>query len=277
MSTQAEQIEEIVEERVRYFANRFRNRHEGEVDDPEGIINRKIHNVFLAELDEELQYYAALVRSFDSTLGNMIEKMAIDIAEIEYDVNQSVTGPLTTAQTNYIAGLLEKYKRGDAAPSIEDYQELRAMYEEQDVENVRHESDYHLIDKDTGVRYLVELKIGGDLDNKKARSEKEALLEQYAILCNTLEDQGVHIRFGTAYNRFGEGADWEQGRVRQFFADEELLIGQDFWNFICQSESGYQDVLSAYRNNSHLIMDALQSIKETYLGESQRGIDQYSR
>lgn len=268
MPAQRDEIEEIVEERVSHFADRFRKRHERAVDDPDGIINRKINNIFLAELDQELQYYAALVRSFDSTLGNMIEKMAIDIAELEYEVTQSVKGPLTTAQTNFIAELLEKYKGRRATPAVDDYQELRAMYDGRDIENVRHESDYHLIDKRSGERYLVELKIGGDLDNKKARSEKEALLEQYAILCNTLDDEGVHIRFGTAYNRFGEGAEWEQGRVRQYFADDELLIGQDFWNFICQSEDGYQNVLAAYQNNSYLIMEALESIKETYLGES---------
>jgi hypothetical protein len=43
-----------------------------------------------------------------------------------------------------------------------------------------------LKDEETGRHYLIELKIGGDLDNKKVRAEKEALLEQYAILVNTL-------------------------------------------------------------------------------------------
>jgi hypothetical protein len=56
-------------------------------------------------------------------------------------------------------------------------------------------------------RETAALKIGGDLDNKKARSEKQALLEQYAILCNTLGSADkVSIPFATAYNRFGEGA-----------------------------------------------------------------------
>ena len=36
-------------------------------------------------------------------------------------------------------------------------------------ETKRHESDYYLLDKETGMHYLIELKIGGDLDNKKAR------------------------------------------------------------------------------------------------------------
>lgn len=265
MPAHPDQINSVVEDRVAYFADRFRKRHEREVDDPDGVINSKINNIFLAELDEELQYYSAIVRSFDSTLGNMIESLAIDIAELEYEVDQSVEGPMTTRQTNFIAELLEAYKSGQKTPSVSDYQQLRSMYDGREVEHKRHESDYRLIDQQTGDRYLVELKIGGDLDNKKARSEKVALLEQYTILCNTLNDEGVHVRFGTAYNKDGEGNRWRQGRVRQYFAEDELLIGKEFWNFICNSKTGYRDVLRAYQQNSHLIMDALESIKQTYL------------
>ena len=54
------------------------------------------------------------------------------------------------------------------------------------------------------MHYLIELKIGGDLDNKKARSEKEALLEQYCILANSLgSEKNIRICFATAYNRYG--------------------------------------------------------------------------
>ena len=72
--------------------------------------------------------------------------------------------------------------------------------------------------------------------------------------------------FATAYNRFGEGKPWQQQRVRQFFADNELLIGRDFWNFICQDDSGYDWVMEAYRSNVSHISEALDSIKNTYLG-----------
>ena len=54
-------------------------------------------------------------------------------------------------------------------------------------------------------------------------------------------------------------------QARQFFADEELLIGCDFWNFICHSDQGYRWVLDAYRESAHLITAALDSIKHTYL------------
>ncbi len=134
-------------------------------------------------------------------------------------------------------------------------------------EAARHESDYYLQDEATGHHHLIELKIGGDLDNKKARSEKQALLEQYAILCNTLGSaEKVSIRFATAYNRFGEGAPWRQERGRQFFADDELLIGRDFWNFVCKSDTGYDIVLDEYKKNASAIVAALGKVKVAYLG-----------
>jgi len=114
---------------------------------------------------------------------------------------------------------------------------------------------------------LIELKIGGDLDNKKARSEKEAILEQFAILSNVLPPKtDIKIFFATAYNRYGEAKPWRQERVRQFFASDELLIGKDFWNFVCRSDEGYKTVLEAYRESAPIIKQALDSIKKAYLG-----------
>jgi len=263
-----EAIRSIVHASVESFAVGFQGRHEGELEDPEGTLNMKIHNVFIAVLGPEIQYYTALVRSLDSSLGNMLEKMAINIAKLSYEVRQSVEGPLSLKQTRDIAELLEKYKRREITPpSIEDYQLLRVKPEEQLLVTKRHDSDYYLIDRNTNNNYLIELKIGGDLDNKKARSEKEALLEQYAILSNTLpEKANIRVFFATAYNRFGEGRPWKQERVRQYFSDNELLIGKDFWDFVCKSNEGYNIVLEAYKEKAGLIKSSLDSIKKIYLG-----------
>lgn len=163
--------------------------------------------------------------------------------------------------------MLEKYKRREITPHAKDYAILRKRPESRRTPVKRHDSDYYLINKATGEHVLIELKIGGDLDNKKARSEKEAILEQYAILSNTLPaNTPIRIFFATAYNRFGEGKPWRQERVRQFFAEDELLVGADFWNFICQSPKGYEWVLAEYRANSRLIVGALDAIKKLYLG-----------
>ena len=230
----------------------------------------KIHNVFIAELGADIQYYSALARSLDSSLGNMLEKMAIQIAKLHYDVSQHVEGPIYQEQTDYIAELLESYKNTKGAnhrkPLIADYLGISKKRSKHSLHSKRHESDYYLKDPKTGMHYLIELKIGGDLDNKKARSEKEALLEQYCILANTLgSEDNIKICFATAYNRYGEGNPWKQGRVLQFFSEEELLISSKFWNLVCKSDNGYEIVIDEYKKNAHLIIEALAKIKSAYL------------
>ena len=261
-------VRALVRSSVESYALGFKARHEAERDDPEGTINMKIHNVFIAVLGPEIQYYTALVRSLDSSLGNMLEGLAMNIARLSFEVHKSVEGSLGMAQTAGIAALLERYKRHEKAHEVADYQFLRERPATGMVTK-RHDSDYYLVDRDHGHHHLIELKIGGDLDNKKARSEKEAILEQYAILCNGLgEHDTVRVYFATAYNRFGEGRPWRQERVRQFFADEEFLIGRDFWDFVCQDPKGYEVVLEAYKHNAHLIRRCLEEIRGVYLGES---------
>lgn len=260
-------IRSIVSGTVKSYANGFSTRHLAEVDDDNGVINMKIHNVFIAALGPEIQYYSALARSLDSSLGNMLEGMAISIAELNYKVSQHVEGILYKEQTDYIAELLEQYKRGTnrKIPQIEDYHGISQR--NGTAETKRHESDYYLVDEETGMHYLIELKIGGDLDNKNARSEKEALLEQYCILTNQLGEDKVKILFATAYNRYGEGQPWKQGRVRQFFCEKELCISRDFWNLVCKSDKGYDIVIDEYKKNAHFINDALDEIKNAYLPE----------
>ncbi len=259
-------IRSLVQTAVQSYAAGFEARHIHELNDPNGTINMKVHNVFIAVLGPEVQYYSALVRSFDSSLGDMLEGLAISIAKLSYKVERKVEGTLSSQQTSEIARILEEYRRRVKRPEVGDYVGLVAM-RGGGTQAARHESDYYLQDESSGHHYLIELKIGGDLDNKKARSEKQALLEQYAILCNTLGSADkVSIHFATAYNRFGEGVPWRQERVRQFFADAELLIGREFWNFVCKSDTGYDLVLDEYKKNAGVIVDALARVKVAYLG-----------
>lgn len=258
-------IRAIVKSHVESYALGFADRHIIEFDDAEGTINMKIHNVFIAALGADIQYYSALSRSLDSSLGNMLEKMAINIASLHYTVSQHVEGEIYKEQTEYIATILEEYKRHARKPALTDYVGITKQTNK-NIINKRHESDYYLIDEENGMHYLIELKIGGDLDNKKARSEKEALLEQYCILANSLgSEEKIKIYFATAYNRYGEENPWKQSRVLQFFSEEELKIGKDFWNMVCKTDKGYDIVLDEYKKNAYFIVDALNKIKKVYL------------
>ena len=114
---------------------------------------------------------------------------------------------------------------------------------------------------------MIELKASGDLDNKKARAEKSALLEEFFLLKNQLRDDPtakIKLFFGTAYNKYGEGNQWRQERVRQFFAEEELLIGREYWNFVCNDNSGFDIVFGQYKKSADKIREALTKIKGMY-------------
>lgn len=257
-------IRAIVESSVSNFADAFAGRHVIEYSSPKGTINMKLCNIFIAALSKEIQYYSTLSRSFDSALGTMLENMAKSIARLKYSVSNFVKGELYSEQINYVAELLDKYKDHKNKPKVSDYDCLSTLRGNAVVK--RRKSDYYLIDKETNHHYLIELKIGCDLDTKKARSEKEALLEQYCILCNNLgSNENVSIHLATAYNRYGEGSPWTQSQVLQFFSREELLISADFWNLICKRKDGFDIVISEYQKQAHLINEALNRIKSLYL------------
>jgi hypothetical protein len=263
--SQEGQIRAIVRNKVKGFAVGFQDRHMSDIDDPDGVINSKVHNIFIAALGNEVRFYSSLVRSLDSSLGSIIESMALEIADAHFIVTQQVKGRLYIEQTRTISDLLQDYHARRRKPSSEDYKHLRTLNNGA-VHEKRHASDYLLQDKKSGDCHLIELKLGGDLDNKKARSEKEALLEQYCILANESSSKTkIYLHFATAYNKYGEGKSWKQERVLQFFSTDELLISGDFWNFLAQDNDGFNVVLDEYKKQVHLIISALDKLKKSYV------------
>lgn len=95
-------IRAVVRQAIEAYASGFSDRHLAELHDENGTINMKIHNVFIATLGAEIQYYSALARSLDSSLGNMLEKMAINIASLNYEISQHVEGIIYQSQTDYM-------------------------------------------------------------------------------------------------------------------------------------------------------------------------------
>ena len=152
-------------------------------------------------------------------------------------------------------------------PKIQDYTSLQA-YKPENIDSFKkkHVTDNHFYNRDTKEHFVIELKAGGDLDIKKAKSEKEALLDEYFILKNALldDEETVKIYLATAYNMYGEDNEWRQERVKQYFSDDELLIGKQYWNFVCDDENGYNIIIDEYKICSKYILDALERIKQAY-------------
>ena len=264
-------IEQIIDVSIKTFAEGFRLKHHSQVNAPEGVINAKKNNCFIAELGQEFMFYSAFVRSFDSSFGRVLEGIGNAIAKLSYEVKGNLASYLLPQQTQHMDFMISEYEK-NIKPAISDYSTFSWM-KPNDVRSFSktHVTDHYFYNRHKNEHYLIELKAGGDLDNKKAKSEKQALLQEYFILKNSLAEQQntpakIFIFLGTAYNMFGEGNYWKQDRVRQFFAADELLIGKDYWNFVCDDDNGFDLIMCQYKKSALHIKKALADIKEMYFG-----------
>lgn len=259
-------INEIIDSSMKSFADGFEVRHTSEVNDPNGVINSKKNNVFMAELGEEFMFYSAFVRSFDSSFGNVLENIGNAIAKLSYEVKGRIESYLLPQQTQHIDYLITSYN-DHVLPQKEDYENF-SWVKPRDITSymTSHETDNYFYNPAKKEHYIIELKAGGDLDNKKSKAEKIELLREYFLLKNKIIDTGENIKvlFATAYNKFGEGNEWKQGQVKQYFDERELLIGKDYWNFVCNDEDGFKIVFEQYKKSANYIKEAIKSIKTLY-------------
>ncbi len=262
-----QQIREKVRRNIKEFVDKFETRYMKELNDPTGVINSKRNNAFVSQLGNEFMFYSAFCRSFDSSFGKVLEKLSNDVATISYEVvTENISSYLLPEQIQRKSNILNEYDK-HVQPMIQDYTSLQA-YKPKNIDSFKkkHVTDNHFYKPETKEHFIIELKAGGDLDIKKARSEKEALLDEYYILKNSLEnsEESVRIYLATAYNMFGENSDWNQERVKQYFSEEELLIGKQYWNFVCDDDEGYDIIINEYKLCSVYIIEALNRIKKAY-------------
>jgi hypothetical protein len=263
-------IRSIVDTAVKVFADTFSEKHISQASDPDGVINSKKNNCFMAALGDDFMIYSALSRSFDSSFGTMLETMGRNIARLSYQVLDDIDSILLPEQDQHIRNIISSYDRRDEYPKVSHYDSFTAIIPKvTDSYRQTHKTDNFFYDENSDTYYIIELKAGGDLDNKKAKSEKSEILREYFMLRNKIamssdKTSKVKIFFATAYNRYGEGQEWKQERVLQYFSRDELLIGRNYWNFICGSENGFDIVIEQYQKSSIKIREAISNIKAAY-------------
>jgi len=261
------EIRDIIDIEIEDFIEKFEDKHKKEVKNPKGVINMKKNNFLIAEASPEFLFYNGLSRSFDSRLGHALQNIGNRIAGLTYEVRSNINGYILPDQYQCINSLLHNYQTNNAKPEISHYNTFTCI-KPKNIESHKRSlvTDNYFYDKKNRKHYLIELKASGRIDIKKSKSEKMSLLEQYFLLKNSLEgtNETVEIFFGTGYNRFGEGNEWKQDTVLRFFAQDELLIGKDYWNFCCGSQQGFEIVFDQYKKNAPKITKSLQKIKETY-------------
>jgi hypothetical protein len=213
MISKEKTIRQLVKTAVDTYASVFEMRHIAEYEDPEGTINMKIHNVFIAALGSEIQYYTALVRSLDSSLGNMLEIIAMNIAGLFYTVSQSVEGTLENSRQS--------------------------------------KGIYYLKDEKNKEYYIININNENDINRKKAYYLKKRLMEKYWILSNSIPDE-VKIRtyISLVSNDFCDIRQGGKEVLKKYFTSSQLMKSESFWNFVCKSKKGYNIVRDEY--NKHI-------------------------
>ena len=233
-----ERIRKAVDSRIKEFADNLEKRYIKELNDPNGVINSKKNNVFIKTLGDEFIFNSAFCRSFDSSFGNVLEALANDVAEVSFDViTENISSYLLPQQTQHIDYIMADYEKHAKTPEISDYSKFDAFIPQ-------NTSSY----------------------TKRKKKKKMELLKEYFILKNELvgTDETVKIFFATAYNKNGEDNEWKQERVRQFFAEDELLIGKKYWNFVCDDEEGFNIIYDQYKISCQHILASLEKIKSLY-------------
>ena len=119
-------IQQIVDSSIKSFADGFELRYNSEVNQPNGVINSKKNNCFIAELGKEFMFYSAFVRSFDSSLGKVLEKMGNSIAKLSYQVNGRIDSYLLPQQSQHMDFLMTEYEN-HVIPKIKDYSDFSGV------------------------------------------------------------------------------------------------------------------------------------------------------
>ncbi len=201
--------------------------------------------------------YAALQRSLETKAGTTYEQVAREVGALSYEVTDRVpTDALSDQQQagimRVMAMLDEKWPvTGDPA-ELADRKETRhpmdynAIFERQFLSK-----DERIVDgqftADDGTHHLVQIKASGKLNKAGSRAEKLELLTVATGYLNHLQttEHGEHrvdIHLCTALD--GDTRNVSQW-VRQYWDDDELMLGRHFWGFITQLEDGAEVVLRA--------------------------------
>lgn len=186
-------------------------------------------------------------RSRSSKWGSAFHKLAPEICKTilssEEEMLTTIEGPIYKAQLYKVSDLIQMYRNGKV-PSSSDYQCLRhSGYKQDGASEDHYKSDICILDHKNKRCNIFELKSSTQLDNLKSQSEKTTLLHKFAIMSNTLPSSwAIDIHLGIVMDEEINNGKKLFRFVHQFFAEDEILNQQEFWNWITKSNDGYNTI-----------------------------------
>ncbi len=249
-------IEGIVEDRCEELFANFVAHHTAKIVKSRGIWSMAGANPLVAETFTSADLTrAALQRSLETSGGKTFELIARDIGALSYEVKNTVPiEALTDGQLQGVAKLMSMLDDGWSADAsyaaLRDRRDSRLPFEPDRLyglimgQKAAHVVDGEFVD-DHGTHHLVQIKASGKLNKSGSRAEKLELIKTYLGYGNHLrhQDRGVAqehpiaIHLATALD--GAIAAVSPA-VRQYWATDELLLGDRFWRFVTQLDDGAQ-------------------------------------
>ena len=237
------------------------------------------NNFIMNNLNKTFKIYSSLARSFDSTLGNTSQIIAQKIAQYMY------TGKYKNLQ---YSGFYKVFRSFDNENNIFfQFHPDKFPFQKREIypnycncSSIPYQKNkfHHLIDisndffyysivsdvilpekgADLVINlnnryYIIEIKLGGNLDNKKLESEYNALKKYQEK--NYPNNNNVSLCLGTVYAEEDVKIKLSSHFKSNFSEPNHyLFLEEDFWNFICGNhEDGYSVIKEIYLKNINKI------------------------
>jgi len=219
---------------------------------------------FVKALFPEIKAAATLERSLNTALGWGWDKVVVDIAQATCGngiVGHYVEGNISANTANLINDLTAAYTSGGTHTTPDTAAEVAAIFPGAHVPGaaapVREKDDAFYVDPN-GVENHVEIKTPKP-NYDQMRAAKRRILRIHAVRHPT----EVRAFVGMPYNpngRFGPYG-WP---TTPFFLDatHDLKVGQDFWNYVGDDETTYDELLDCFHVVSRARRQELRDMRE---------------
>ena len=256
------EIEQIVERRTAEMYADFRASHIAQLAGKRGIWAPGAGNPIIGAVFPATDMaQSALQRSLETRSGRLFEALAREIGDLSYEVSTEIpTVELTDAQTKAITALMlhldDGWTREVEPAMIADAQDRAPRDYQEAIQQLHLGMPSRTVDADfldeADVHHLVEIKASGKLNKSGARAEKLKLISTSVGHINHLrsQDVGVQLDHRVDYH-LCTALDGDLRSVspfvRQYWAEDELMLGGDFWRFVTQLDDGPQVVWRTVR------------------------------
>jgi hypothetical protein len=232
------------------------------------IVAEAINNPFLLYLSFEATMNSRFSRSFTSSFGTCFQHAVVDIAKNQgfsiindgnNDDNIELKGYYSDKTRQVVDQAMDYINKSSAKSPITEahiksyFQLIKESVFDSSGDEKTVNADLVLFRNNKIT--CIELKAGGDLDKGKAHIQRRETFEIYAILVSKYREEvfnhkiKIEMKFGTFYNKndmISGVENWKQPSVKKNFLESELLIGTDFWAFVCNDKNAYSKILKIY-------------------------------